>query len=43
MVSSVSSCGALRIAPWRCPKATEMKAQKKLQNGGGPGADEFFV
>ena len=28
VVSSVSSCGALRIAPWRPPKAPEMKAQK---------------
>ena len=27
MVKSISSCGALRIAPWRSPKTPEMKAQ----------------
>ena len=45
MANSVSSCGALRIAPWRWRQATEMKPQKgeKFQNGDSPGAAKFFV
>ena len=55
VVSSVSSCGALRIASWRSPKAPEMKAQKAKNSKmeavpalinslyGRLGATKFFV